>query len=257
MKRLARKKIVFVIVEGASDETSLGLMLSDFFDKDKVHVHIMHGDITTRRGVDAHNILAKLGKDITAYAKAGHYNARDFKQIIHIVDTDGCYIPDEKIVAEKACKEVFYQADGIHTADVSGIMLRNRQKRENLARLRSNGKIWNIPYRVYYMSCNLDHVLHNKRNGTDEEKEFDAYAFAKKYRTDINGFVKYICHSQFAVNDSFKASWDYIEKEMNSINRHSNFSICLEEEIMSRQGEEDNTELERGHNDGANVAIRS
>lgn len=75
------------------------------------------------------NIIAKLGNDVTAFAKSRHYNASDFKQIIHIIDTDGAYIPDEKIVEET------------------------------------------------------------------------------------------------------KESWDYIERNMNSVNRYSNFSICIQQEL--------------------------
>ena len=64
--------------------------------------------------------------------------------------------------------------------------------------------MWGVPYRVYYMSCNLDHVLYNKRNSTDEEKENDAYAFAKQYKGDRDGFVKFISESSFSVMGDFK-----------------------------------------------------
>ena len=101
MKRLARKKIVLVIVEGPSDEVALGMALSQVYDKDFIYVHIMHGDITTRRGVSSKNIVAKLGNEVTAYAKSQHYKASDFKQIIHIVDTDGAYIPDDNIMEKE------------------------------------------------------------------------------------------------------------------------------------------------------------
>lgn len=234
MKHLARKKIVLVIVEGASDETALGVALSQFFDKDTIYIHIMHGDITTRKGVNSQNIISKLGNDITAFAKSRHYNARDFKQIVHIIDIDGAYIPNEKVI-EKNCEGVLYESDGIYTIDVKRIITRNLQKRENIFRLKSNGKIWNIPYRVYYMSCNLDHVLYNKRNSTDEEKENNAYAFAKKYKNDVAGFVEFICNSDFSINGDFKESWDHIEKDMNSINRYSNFSICIQEELLEQR----------------------
>ena len=123
------------------------------------------------------------------------------------------------------------ESDGIHTADQKGIINRNKQKSNNLDRLRTTGKIWNIPYRVYYMSCNLDHVLYDKRNSTEEEKENDAYAFAKKYRNDLDGFIKFICMSEFSVNDEYRVSWEHIEKEMNSIERYSNLGICIAGEL--------------------------
>ena len=168
---MARRKVVFVIVEGASDETALGIALNQVFDKESVHVHIMHGDITTRAGVNSKNIVAKVGNEVRAYATSNHYKASDFKQIIHIVDTDAVYLSDDKVLEDPECVELSYQDDGIHSCDVGKVVSRNKQKTDNLSRLRSCGNIWGVPYKVYYMSCNLDHVLYDKRNSTDEEKE--------------------------------------------------------------------------------------
>lgn len=239
MRLLARKKVVLVIVEGPSDDTALGIMLNQIYDKDSVYVHIMHGDITTRKGVRSDNIVAKIGDEVRAYAKSQHYSSKDFKQIIHIVDTDGAYIPDEKIISAPEVEKISYESDGIHTSDQQGIIERNKQKTGNLYRLRGTGQIWKVPYRVYYMSCNLDHVLHNKRNSTDEEKETDAYAFAKKYRNDVDGFVNLICDSEFSVNGDYKESWTHIEDGMNSIERYTNLGICIIEELNK-----ENTETE-------------
>lgn len=114
-------------------------MLNQIFDKDKVHVHIMHGDITTRKGVRSDNIVAKLGDEVREYAKSNHYTSKHFKQIIHIVDIDGAYIPNENVLFDSDHDEISYESDGIHTQDQQGIMERNRQKRDNLYRLRGTG----------------------------------------------------------------------------------------------------------------------
>ena len=230
MRRLARRKVVFVIVEGASDETALGITLNQVFDKESVHVHIMHGDITTRTGVTSQNIVAKVGNEVRAYAKSNHYKASDFKQIIHIVDTDATYLTEEKILEDQECEELSYQDDGIHTNDVGKVVSRNKQKSENLYRLRSCGNIWGVPYRVYYMSCNLDHVLYDKRNSTDEEKEQDAYTFAKAYKNNVEAFMNFMCKSSFSVKGDFKESWEFIEEDMHSVERYTNLPICLMEE---------------------------
>jgi hypothetical protein len=234
VRLLARKKIVLVIVEGPSDDVALGTALSKVYDKDAIYVHIMHGDITTKRGVKSQNIVAKIGNDVTDYAKSQHYKASDFKQIIHIVDMDGAYIPDDNIVEKENCLDVQYESDGIYTNNKAGIVIRNQQKRDNLYRLRSCGTIWSIPYRIYYMSCNLDHVLYKKQNSTDEDKENDAYAFAKKYKDKVEEFEEFICESSFSVIGDYKESWEYIEKDLNSVNRHTNLCICIENELESR-----------------------
>lgn len=227
---MARRKVVFVIVEGASDETALGITLNQVFDKESVHVHIMHGDITTRTGVTPQNIVAKVGNEVRAYATSNHYKASDFKQIIHIVDTDATYLTEEKIIEDQECEELSYQDDGIHTNDVGKVVSRNKQKSENLYRLRSCGNIWGVPYRVYYMSCNLDHVLYDKRNSTDEEKEQDAYTFAKAYKNNVEEFMNFMCNSSFSVKGDFKESWEFIEEDIHSSERYTNLPICLMEE---------------------------
>lgn len=231
MIHLARKKIVLVIVEGPSDDVALGITLNQIFDKDAVYIHIMHGDITTKRGVRPDNILAKIGNVIRGYAKSQHYKSSDFKQIIHITDTDGAFIPNEKIINDFSSEKVIYESDGIHTTNRQSIIERNNQKSANLRKLKSINQIWNIPYRVYYMSCNLDHVLYNKRNSSDEEKENDAYAFARKYKDDIKGFISYMSDSDFSANTNYEESWKYIEEGMNSIERNTNLNLCIKEEL--------------------------
>lgn len=151
MNHLASKKIVLVIVEGASDDTALGVALNQVFDKDSVYIHIIHGDITTRKGVNSQNIVSKIGDEVKGYAKSQHYKASDFKQIIHIVDTDAAYIPDVNIIEDTALEEVTYEDDGIYTANVEAIKDRNKTKRDNLYRLRTQGAVWEYP--IVFIIC--------------------------------------------------------------------------------------------------------
>lgn len=201
---MARKKIVLVIVEGPSDEVALGMALSQVYDKDFIYVHIMHGDITARRGVSSKNIVAKLGNEVTAYAKSQHYKASDFKQIIHIVDTDGAYIPDDNIMEKENYLDIRYENDGIYTNNKASVMTRNQQKRDNLYRLRSCGIIWTIPYSLYYMSCNLDHVLYDKKNSTDKDKENDAYVLQKSIRARWNHSKNSFVNRHFLLLETIK-----------------------------------------------------
>lgn len=231
MKYLAHKKVVLVIVEGSSDDTALGIALDQIFDKAAVHIHILHGDITAKNGINSQNIISKIGDIISHITKNHHYKLSDFKQIIHIVDIDGVYIPDDNVHEDSVCNSPVYKENGIYTPNRKGIISRNQQKRDNLERLIATSKIREIPYKVYYMSCNLDHVLYNKMNSTDKEKEDDAYSFAKKYKNDVEGFIKFICDSYFSVINNYKDSWQHIKNGMNSVERYSNFGICIKEEI--------------------------
>lgn len=226
---MARKKIVFVIVEGPSDDTAFGVLLNRIYDKNMVHIEIMHGDITSDLSVNASNIVSHIGNVVKAYADANHYDKSHFKEVIHLIDMDGAYISDENILEDRSAQKPVYSLIDIRTANPNTIVQRNARKRENIDRICSCLKIWAIPYSAYYMSSNLDHVLYGKLNSTDDEKEDDAYMFAKQYKNNISGFIEYITDSDFSVSNDFKESWEYIKKDFHSLERHTNFGICFKE----------------------------
>ena len=224
---MARKKIVFVIVEGPSDHDALALVLNRLFDQQTVHVHIMHRDITTERGVDSSNIVTRIADEVKQFANSSHFKSEHFLEIIHLVDMDGVYIPDEAVVEDPEAKHPVYSLTEIRTADKPGIEQRNLQKRGNLDRLLSTKIIWKIPYSIYYMSCNLDHALYGKLNSSDADKENDAHAFAKQYKDNAEDFLKYISESDFSVVDDYKESWTYIKQDLHSLERHTNLGVCF------------------------------
>lgn len=229
MRLVARKKIVFVIVEGPSDEEALDAVMSKLFDTEKVYVHIMHGDVTTMNLSRNSNVISKIGDDIRSYAKSYHFTKKDFKEIIHIVDMDGAFIPDKNIIEDRKLESVIYSETQIKTKYKENIEKRNTQKRNNLNKLYSRKEIWDVPYRVFYMSCNLDHVLYNKMNSSDEDKKNDSYMFAKKYKLIPNEFLKFISESDFSVTSGYKESWEYIKQDLHSLERHTNLGICFDD----------------------------
>ena len=222
---MARKKIVFVIVEGPSDDEALGLMLNKIYDSAEVFVHITHGDITTQAKPE--NILSKIGGIVRGYAKSNHFTAKNFQEIIHIVDTDGAYIPDDAVKEDMSADRPIYSLTEIRTKNVAGIQQRNATKSSCLDKISSVKAVWNIPYQVYYMSCNLEHVLHNEMNLTDSEKEKLAFEFAKKYSENLSVFVEYISCSPFSVAGDYLQTWQYIRDGLHSLERHTNLGICL------------------------------
>lgn len=224
---MPKKKVVFVLVEGPSDETALAPFFKTLYDPNEVYVYVEGGDITSQTDVTSGNIINKVAFRVKDYAKKHKIHNTDFERIIHIVDTDGTFIPGDKVEFDSCCQKTHYELEFIKTANVNRILLRNRNKKNNVSKLGSVNHIWEIPYKVYYMSCNLDHVLYNKLNSTDDEKEFDSLDFYEKYENDYKGFVDFLCNSDFSVNMSYKDSWKYIEQGLNSLNRHTNVNLCF------------------------------
>ena len=231
---MPRKKIVFVIVEGPSDEEALGVLLNRIYDSKAVYVQVMHCDITTELDINAGNVVAKIGDVVKQYAGRA-FKPGDFSRIIHITDTDGAFIPDDAVVEDATAVKPLYSVTEIRTQRKSGIENRNQRKRECLNRLSSASRIWGVSYQIYYMSCNLDHALYGKLNSTDDEKEADSFAFAKKYRDDIPGFMKYISESDFSVARSYLQSCQYIREGLHSLERHTNFGLCFREENVDSE----------------------
>ena len=224
---VTRKKIVFVIVEGPSDDEALGVLLYRMYDKNTVHVHITHGDVTTEKGACSSTILAMLGGILESYMKANHFTKMHFQEIVHIVDMDGAYISDDVVIEDVSAKKPIYSLTEIRTANVQGIINRNMMKRGCINKISSTPTLCGIPYQAYYMSCNLDHVLHDKLNSTEDEKERDSLSFAKKYGSNIPDFVKFISESSFSIGGNYLESWSFIKEEKHSLERHTNLGICI------------------------------
>lgn len=226
------KKIVLVIVEGPSDKKALGLQLSRCVKPSNLHIEITYGDITSKNGVDDTNILAKVCDVVKKFIKDSKdrtkfgYKKDDISEIIHIIDTDGAFIPDDCIKENSLATELIYTDTAIECQSCAATVARNNQKRSCMKKLANCKKVWNdIPYRAFYMSCNLDHVLYNKRGLTDEEKEAYSFAFDDKYHKNPSDFIKFITQSDFAVQGSYKDTWIYITQDCHSLERHTNLGL--------------------------------
>ena len=241
---MARRKIVFVIVEGPSDDEALGVLLHRVYDKNTVYVEITHGDVTTTKGAGSSTILSMLGGILETYMKGNHLTRTHFQEIVHIVDMDGVYIPDNAIIEDQTANKPIYSLTEIRTANVRGIINRNATKCGCIDKISSTPRLHHIPYQAYFMSCNLDHVLYDKLNSTDEEKEKDAFSFAKEYGQNIPEFVKFISESSFSVGGSYQESWAFIKEGKHSLERHTNLGICIERALTGHFATTSSTQAE-------------
>ncbi|MCM1271175.1 MAG: hypothetical protein NC247_11240 [Ruminococcus flavefaciens] len=108
---MARKKIVLLIVEGPSDQDSLELVFSKLFPDDKIMVCVMHCDVTTEGKNNPSNIVRAVTKRVQEYAgKYGGLQAGNFQEIIHLIDTDGSFIPDNHIINDSDCDGYDYKS---------------------------------------------------------------------------------------------------------------------------------------------------
>lgn len=217
------KKVIIFIVEGPSDESAIGTIVKEYFSASEVRFHLAHGDVTTKTGADGDTILKRINNCVEEVKKRYRYTNQNILRIIHLADMDGVYINEDRIIENEAGPALYF-TDHIETPCVECIDRRNDRKSELLYKLSATGKINGIPYRIYYMSCNLEHVLYNElREFTDEEKWEYSDAFAEKYMGKVDEFISFISNPAFAVEGSFKDTWKFIRQDTNSLNRYTNF----------------------------------
>ncbi len=227
------KKVIFVIVEGPTDEDALSSVLKQIFSTAEVHFHVIHGDITTEDGISASNAKSYVAKRIMSEMKKYAYKDGDILKIVHLIDTDGAFIPGN-LIKPRNKKGIQYFEDHIETGEVTYIQRRNQKKSSVVASLCSTGKMkTKIPYSIYYFSRNMEHVLHNVAiELTSNQKVEMADAFADQYEKKPQDFITFIKSDEVAVEGNYTETWKFIREGTNSLNRHSNLRILFEEENL-------------------------
>ncbi|SFU82338.1 hypothetical protein SAMN04487886_11922 [Clostridium sp. DSM 8431] len=228
---MSQDKVIVFIVEGFSDKETLDGILTELFDEKSIVFSIVDGDITTQNSTKVDNIRSKIGKCIDKAMQKDKFLNTNIDMIVHLIDTDGAYIPDSNIIENKNI-DILYNDSTIETENVDNIINRNHKKRtivNILSTMQSinKGRI-RIPYYMFYMSCNLEHVLHNIKNATQEEKNSLAEDIEDRYIENPSEFVNFMTESDFSVKGEYKDTWDFIKQDINSICRYSNFGLFFE-----------------------------
>lgn len=159
-------------------------------------------------------------------------NKTDICEIVHLVDTDGCYI-DKAWVFKSPNDEKSYQLNGIYAIDREKMIERNQLKSRilncilGMKELTFDKNKVKIPYSIFYFACNLEHVLHNRPNAPREEKEALADIFSDSYEGREAAFLDFITNSDFAVSGNYRETWDFIQNDLHSLERHTNFGVYL------------------------------
>ncbi|MCI7421577.1 MAG: hypothetical protein MSS98_07955 [Alphaproteobacteria bacterium] len=219
------KNVILVIVEGISDEISLG-SLQQYVNDNTMKFHICHGDITSSKRANPQNLITQINDIINETLKRYRYKIKDIKEIIHIVDTDGVFIEDKLIIQDENHSNFYYSEDNIKCKCTQDAINRNISKRQNLQKLISTHSIRNIPYMVYFMSCNLEHVLRGDQNLTDSQKEEKSNDFANLCDATPGYLLKII--NKYAVSGDYQSSWKFIQQDSNSLKRYTNLPLFFQ-----------------------------
>ncbi len=229
-------KFTLFLVEGETDEQSLAYAMSK--EIDHFNFHIIRTDITSDELSTVDNIEDRIAQEIGFFfSEKNHLDPEDIDYIVQITDTDGTFVNGGFVVEDSNVENNQYYDDKIITKKAENITIRNDRKSSILKYLSSKERIkcnlknkeYNLKYRIYYMSCNLEHVLHNERNLSQEQKEELSINFRKKVYNNHGLLREIIFHPSIFNSTSYKESWEYIQKENNSLLRKCNFGYYFEE----------------------------
>lgn len=219
----SNKKVMIFIVEGPSDEAALGSVLKEYFSSDELSFYVTHGDITSRPGITGDNVIREINRFVKSVKDRYRYLDQDILRIVHIVDTDGVFVNDGCVRERLKRGPVLYYTDHIEANSVDDIRGRNHAKANLLQKLYRTETIGKAAYRLYYLSCNLEHVLYNElREYTDEEKWRFSDEFAEKYDGKAEEFALFLEDSGAAVGGTYDETWKFIQDDVRSLNRYTN-----------------------------------
>lgn len=237
------KKFILFLVEGKNDEREIGAILhSPCFDRYREKYQVVFlpkgGDITAATGVSAKNIQQKLNDILLYFRRNGvpfsNIKVSEIQEFVQIVDMDGAFIPADHIVRGTS-NSFYYTEDSIVTSNVDGAIGRNKKKAEILQKLSEIQQIGNVPYSVYYASCNMDHLLFNKRTPAPNEKTGCAFSFIERCSKDPSILEASIFKQGVMAEGTYGESWTYITQDCNSLQRHTNINLFFDEKAKNQK----------------------
>lgn len=229
------KKVLLFVVEGQHDKDELDAIfhtekLNYLLNKYHIDYIVAGCDITA--DIKIKNARKHLNILVDKYIKEHReFTNQDFKEIIQICDTDGCFIPEENIYEDKEGAKPIYEDDRIVADTTEIIIQRNNRKTNNIVELVENvEKICNIPYSLYFVSCNMDHLLFNERNSNRILKKDNKFKFHNMLRQNQELLNETLFKEGICANTDYYDSWIYISENNNSLQRHTNFNLIFEGE---------------------------
>ena len=116
------KKVILFIVEGITDKTALGTVLDAILSNEKIHFAITEGDITTKDDVNASNVIRRINEIVKFTQERYHFKASDLLEVVHLIDTDGAFIPNTAVINNAEAMHIQYTLQNIQTDDIEKIV---------------------------------------------------------------------------------------------------------------------------------------
>ena len=266
MGKNKKPKCVMILTEGPSDKLALTDFFTNLYslvdDEIEVFFPILteeslskdgsievkcDGDITSRYGIKPENVLPMLLKMFIQPELKKHpayeYPSSVY-EIIHLVDIDAVFLDNDRIIeaGPNETRKLPYYDDQSHTIIVKNketTISRFKRKRENLEKLvgtkrlritmaKDENSAREKPYRVFFFSSNLDHVLFNDANNTTKRR--DATRFSNDFYDAPLKLANFFLNHPCATSEkNYQDSWKALSENSSSLNPCTNLNLLVED----------------------------
>lgn len=229
------KRVVIVIVEGASDEVLMIETLKRKYSLWDIRFECQRGDIFHPSTHTTQGVKERIGDVVRFTIQKRKYKPTDVVAIIHLTDTEGCFIPNESIGIDENQKnktqynEKYIQVDSLEQQQ--RIIKRNQVKSQNTKIMISlptiiNGK---YPYQLYYFSRTLEHVVFDEANPEGETKYAHIDEFVEDLTEPLELFLaQWMPKVSGDYETQYATTWQYIQNDQNSLARSTNTALLFD-----------------------------
>lgn len=231
------KKVVLVIVEGQTEELVFFDFLQERFENLEIRIDVQCGDVVSNWNRKHGTVESAIEHVIENYLNTYRLMPSDLLAVVQFTDTDGCFIKDKFIRVDRIKgTRTRYGKNGIYvTTKFKKLQMieRNQVKAENMKILAEDRyasyKKRKIPYRLYYFSINLDHVLWGEQNAKGNSKLEKAENFLNELKIPLGQFLRQFTPVEDDIpwEENWEKSWKDITKELNSLQRSTNMPFVL------------------------------
>lgn len=229
------RKVIVVIAEGKSDKLFIRDQLEDIFDEYEVSFSVIGYDIFSNSS--ASNLNKNILDSVKILMNKEKFKPSDILCILHLADTDGCFIDDDLIIIDES-QEVAtkYDVNNIIVDSINqklNIARRNKRKSDNEKIMISKTKFSinkiEIDYQLFYYSRCLEHVLFNEPNPCKNTKVKEVEIFVDNLNDKIENFLAtHMCKLIKNTHEGkYIESWQYIQSGTNSLKRATNVSLLF------------------------------
>lgn len=230
-----RKKVVLLIVEGESEETLLIDRLRELFRDHEIRFEPQRGDILYDGKRQMKPIKEVIGDTVKEILIKRKFKQSDILAIIHIIDTDGCLIPEDSIVLDSQQEALtYYKNTNISVqseTQMNNILNRNNMRGRNIRTMNSIDTIVSnkYAYQMFYFSRNLEHVIFNEPNPVSETKVDNIEEFLEGLDSPLEVYLsQYMPDMQIeSYSEQYTASWSFISEGIKSLQRSTNVPLMF------------------------------